>query len=279
MTAEEVVGRTDGSNGASSPNGGETFIIGGGATVSYDANALESDFRIKQGSNLIIRDGATWVQPTDATWSENRWTEMDLSRLEIDGGTFSRNGVVPGEGGGALIFGSWRGDDNFGTVNGQNDTIGRVLGETISISLTNGGRLENEGQLWFGGWEDHPVGLTVGMTIENGFVDLTGGDVEGVGDEADADLVFTYGLDSENEPKNEDYSINFIGPGSITVDSSGIIVPVKDPNDGWTGLDPVTYEELWTWGFCKRSDRAVQLKPVSMSSSPSPVHSVRTTTC
>lgn len=249
MTPDEVVGRMDGSNGAGSPNGGETFIIGGGATLSYDANAIGSDFRIKQGSNLIIHEGATWVQATDATWSENRWTEMDLSRLEIDGGTFSRTGVVPGEGGGALIFGSWRGDDNFGTVNGQNATPGRVLGQTTSISLTNGGRLENEGQLWFGGWEDHPPGLTVGMTIDGGTVDLTGGDVEGVGDEADADLVFTYGLDDMGESKNENYSINFTGPGSITVDSSGIVVPIKDPNDGWTGLDPVTYEELWDMGI------------------------------
>lgn len=244
-TLEELVGSTNGSNGAESLNGGETFIIGGGATVSYDGNTL-GDLRIKQGSNLIIQEGATLAQTTLPTWSENRWTQMDLSRLEINGGTFSRTGAAPlggpedPLGGGALIFGSWRGDDNFDTVNAP---------QTISVSISEGGSLVNEGQLWFGGWEDHPEGLTVGMTIYDGSIDLTGGDVEGVGEEADADLVFTYGRNGAGDPKNENYSLNFAGPGSLTVDRSGIIVAVKDEDNVWTGLDPITYEELWDMGI------------------------------
>ena len=56
---------------------------------------------------------------------------MDLSRLVIDGGTFRRTGSAPFEnpgdplGGGALIFGSWRGDDNFDTMGGEEAIMGR----------------------------------------------------------------------------------------------------------------------------------------------------------
>ena len=87
------------------------------------------------------------------------------------------------------------------------------------------------------------------MTIDGGTVDLTGGDVEGVGDEADADLAFFFGLNNMNESKNENYAVNFTGPGSIIVDESGIIAPVKDENEGWTDLDPVEYEALWDMGI------------------------------
>ncbi len=239
MTPSQVVGRDDGTEGS------EDNIIIGDGNVLYDANEIGSDFRMKQGNTLTIGGGASWTQLTLPTWSENRWTQMDLSELILDNGTYNRIGEVPGEGGGALIFGSWRGDDNFGVVPPP---------EEINIAISDGGGITNEGQLWFGGWEDHPPGLIVNMTINDGFLDLTGGTVPGVGDEADADWVIMYGYDENaGEPKNEQYSVNFTGPGSITVDSSGIIVPFKLDTGGgnvvWTNLDPVGYEDLWEAGI------------------------------
>ena len=50
-----------------------------------------------------------------------------------------------------------------------------------TISLTNGGRINNEGQLWFGISGTNAAsrirpGIRVVMTINNGHLDLTGGD-------------------------------------------------------------------------------------------------------
>ena len=246
MTPAEVLGSNRGAEGSE-----DNIIIGAGAEVLYDANEIQQDFRMRQGNTFTISEGASWTQLTLPDWSENRWTEMDLSELILDNGTFNRVGSVPGEGGGALLFGSWMGDDNFGVIPPPQE---------ININITNGGGINNEGQLWFGGWEDHPAGLIVNMTINNGSLDLTGGDVPGVGDEADGDLVFIFDIDedgrhSENpgDFKNEDYNINFTGPGSITVDSSGIIAPFKIDTGGgnyvWTNLEPITYEEVWEAGI------------------------------
>jgi hypothetical protein len=237
-----LIGQDNGSDGSSDKNGGTRIIIGGGAAVLYDANATDfNDFRVKQGSDLVLQDGASWTQNTTATWPENLWTEMDLSNLVLDGGTFIRTGSVPGEGGGAVLFGSWRGDDNFGNPSTPPP-------EVINISITNGGGIENEGQLWFGSWADGSEGLTITMTIDDGSLDLTGGDVPGVGDEGDADLLFSL---LDNDPV---YTVNFTGPGSITVDKSGILAPVgtTDPDTGdvtWSNLSPITYEELWDLGI------------------------------
>ena len=244
MTPVEVVGRSDGTRGSE-----DTIIIGDG-NVLYEANDVQSDFQMRQGNTLTITGGASWTQLTLPEWSENRWTEMDLSELVLDNGTFNRLGSKPGEGGGALLLGSWRGDDNFDIIPPPQE---------INIDITNGGGLMNEGQLWFGGWEDHPFGLIVNVTINDGFLDLTGGDVPGVGDEADADLVFIFDIDEDGQhspapgdPKMEDYNVNFTGPGSITVDSSGIIAPIKVEQGGvfvWTNLEPITYEDLWLEGI------------------------------
>lgn len=248
MTPDAIVGRSDGTRGSE-----DVIIIGGSSNVLYEANEVQSDFQMRQGNTLTITEGASWTQLTLADWSENRWTEMDLSELILEGGTYNRIGEVPGEGGGALLFGSWRGDDNFSIVPPP---------EEINITITNGGGIQNEGQMWFGGWEDHPAGLIVNMTINDGFLDLTGGTVPGVGDEADADWVLIFDIDENGnellgteagDPKEEDYNVNFTGPGSITVDSSGIIVPIKVDTGGgnfvWTNLDPIEYGDLWENGI------------------------------
>ena len=102
---EDVVGRNNGIESV-----GNHMIISGPGDVIYDGEA-NGDFRVLQGSDMTITDGASWTQITFETWSENRWTEMDLSNLRLDDGIFRRTGGGPPSepSGGALIFGSWKG--------------------------------------------------------------------------------------------------------------------------------------------------------------------------
>ena len=240
-------GREDGARGWAGPNGEvENIIIGSGATVTYDADSIGSDFQMLQGSTLNVVDGARWVQITDAGWAENRWTEMDLTLLNLDGGSFIRTGEVPGEGGGALIFSSWKGDDTWSSPDHPVD----LDHQEIEVRITNGGRLENEGQMWIGGWDDmRPNGTVISFIIDDGHIDLTGGNVS-MGEPADADLVIADKFWGEEDDFNKpSLSINFAGPGSITVDSAGIVYAQKDVDEVWQNLDPITYQELWDAGI------------------------------
>src|SRR5690242_8998053 len=68
QTLFDLIGKQDGSNGWGGNLGEmENFIIGSG-TVNYDANALGSDFRLKQGSTLKVTGGATWQQLSTNDW-------------------------------------------------------------------------------------------------------------------------------------------------------------------------------------------------------------------
>ncbi len=241
-----LVGKDNGTNGyGGALQEEETFLIGTGSTVTYEADVF-GDFQVKQGGNLIIRDGAVWQQLTDDSWPANNWTQMDASNLTLDNGTFRRIGSTSQERGtgGAMIFGSWRADDNF--------AVSPLSYADINISITNGGRLENDGELWFGSWDDTPAGTRITMTIDNGSVDLTGGTVP-ADDEAPAwgDLVFTSKFNPEIDPEEFllTYAINFTGPGSLTVDRAGIINAYVDDNGQWTGFDPVSYRDLWAEGI------------------------------
>ena len=132
--------------------------------------------------------------------------------------------------------------------------------EEINIEIKNGGRLENEGELWFGSWgdmpptgsDDYPMGTVIRMTINNGSVDLTGGHIPS--DEetpVSADLVFTNQFSTEIDPPEYQptFIINFAGPGTFTVDRSGIVYAFKDENLEWQGFDPITYQDLWELGI------------------------------
>ena len=140
------------------------------------------------------------------------WTEFDGDAINISGGTLSRTRSGETLSGGALILGSWRSYED----------------QKIEISLTDGGRLENHGQVWFGAWGDNAPGLEVIVTINDGAIDLTGGNsYDLVGGQqkrlvgrGNADLVFINGFE-DGAPKDENYVINFTGPGSITVDQAG----------------------------------------------------------
>jgi hypothetical protein len=274
-----------GTQGMNSTNPAATaarhIVIGGGATVEYDPKVSGSGFRFRQGSTLTIKEGATWFQdmsdfPANTSFAECR---CDPSELILDNGTFRRIGEAPGDpedpGGGNMIFGSYNDDDNL-------ERLG-TLPPRANVEIKNGGRLENTGQLWFGTDGESSVNTRVSFTINNGHMDLTGGgtpifngEMEGLGGVV-GDLAFfydhrTYAIPGSN-PKvvnpdapsgflNEEYEINFTGPGSITVDSAGIRVlrqpAPSDPMDpfltasDWTGRDvQVSYQDLWNAGILK----------------------------
>lgn len=258
-----ILGQRNGSNGiyALDPifNRARNIEIGGGAVVEYYfplANATatsSSDFRIKRGSTLTIRDGAVLVQEVDSTYTSSGWFLMDPSSLVLDGGTIRRTGEITSEydGSGVMMFGSYYARNNLAQFPPP---------VVIEVTIKNDGRIENTGSLWFGGEEDHPPDLQVGFTINDGTIDLTGGDnkphtlflLPVV-----ADLAFFYDYDEDYfsdppspGPKNEQYEINFTGNGSIVVDRAGIYVYTQDEFGVWTGGDaPVTYEYLWAEGI------------------------------
>ena len=124
-----------------------------------------------------------------------------------------------------------------------------------SPKIRNGGAIENTGQLWFGADDEHSPDTRVSFTINDGSLDLTGGTIPLSNSTlvVDADLALFYDYsEALGRPKNEEYEINFTGPGSITVDSAGINVYRQDEFSIWTGGDPVAYEEdLWNQGIRK----------------------------
>ena len=221
----------------------ESFIIdGAGSHVTFRREGT-GDFRPRQGVNMIVSNGATWEQVTEASDTENGWLEMDASSLTVDGGSFIRSGRAlshpdrPDDGGGAFIFGSWRSDDRIATYG---DPV-------INVSLDNGGLIDNDGQLWFGSYTDHHETLAVNMTIDgNSSVNLHGGEItlDNSGIAVAGDLIFTYKTPAS---RTEAYTINFAGEGSITVAASGI--KTVDRGESEFFVEDITYEGLWDEGI------------------------------
>ncbi len=251
------------------------IVIGGGTTVDYDVLTL-GGFRLRKGTTLTIKQGATWVQDITDHPDGNGWAECrcDPSDLIIDGGTFRRVGegteeTAPGSGifvnvgGGQILFASYNDDNNTPRLG--------TLPPRVNVALKNGGRIENTGQMWFGTDGESSPETRVHMTINNGHMDLTGGGIPiENGEMTDlggvvGDLAFFYDW-SENlalanplRAHNEEFVVNFTGPGSITVDEAGIRIlrqpAPTDPTDpltasDWTGRDvQVSYLDLWNAGI------------------------------
>lgn len=240
LFTNEAFGRT---NGLQIGSGEVSNIVNiTGANVSYDPNA-NGDFRFRPGDEVDgVRPPGGILNITDGTFSMNsdsdedgKWTQFDGDELNLNNATLLRTQSGTSDSGGALIFGSWRSYTN----------------QVINVNLTNGAKIDNHGQVWFGAWEDNAPGLTVNMTINDGSLDLKGAYEASLGS-GDADLVFINGFDDDNGvPKNENYSINFVGPGSITVSDAGIIIPERDSNGEYndTDFNLISYQELWNRGI------------------------------
>jgi hypothetical protein len=251
MTAQEVFGNTRISDGA------WNVTIGDGSVVTYLApgtggglrpqsvfdtvdpeKIIEGHFTIKEGAVLHH----TTAQIGDA---DGMWTQWDVDTV-LDNGTLKRDFQAGGDAqaGGIIMFGSWRSLKN----------------QHIDVQVINGGKIQNDGQLWFGADEEHAVGLGVSVIVNNGTIDLTGGAYPTSNDTnvVSADWAIFYGRQfaegngtaNDGSPKGEDYEVNFRGPGSITVDESGIWLYDQDEFGAWTAAKS-TYEDLWNRGILK----------------------------
>lgn len=230
------------------------FVIGGGAQVLYlgGPGGVDSDFRLNSSTNGggptagVIKEAAVLELRTEEA-ADGVWTEWD-GDLTLDGGSLKRTFQAGGTANtsGAHMFGSWN--------------TGELVNHEIDVALANGGRFENHGALMFGAWNESGKGLKVTLTINDGSIDLTGGDAFVLNDveEQNADLHFyfgTAGIDGDPlnppTPKNESYVINFTGPGSITVDRAGIrLHRIGVEYSTWVD-EPKTYEQLWDLGILR----------------------------
>ncbi|HEY3392831.1 MAG TPA: hypothetical protein VGK58_08995 [Lacipirellulaceae bacterium] len=262
---------------ATGGRGGLDIIIGGGAKVFHDQNDDTDDvaqggtglglgdFKPRMDLNgpgsLTVKEGATlWLDAH--TDEDGRWARMNIN-VNLDNGVFRTTRTPefcpPSEcsvSGGRVIFGY------------QNELLPNTK---IDINLTNGGRMETHGKVIFGNPDfheepdephtGHNPGIEVAMTINGGTLDLTGGnayqDFFGL---VDGELIFIYEYYGGVGPKNEKYSINFTGPGSIIVDtgifvgeqdSAGVYAPHHelDPASVPDLYTPLTYQDLWSLGI------------------------------
>ena len=231
--SQTAFGRTNGTTG-----GHNIVISGAGVDITYNR---DSDFRVQNDngfSSLTVSSGASLTLDTLLA-EDGTWTRL-VEDLTVDGGTFRR--VKTGAGvlnGGAFILGGFAGKP----------------GQEINVKVVNGGKIENDGQLWVGtAGGDDDYGIENTFTINNGTIDLTGGDSGGL-DFFDGavpglapDMLFWYGRDPEGTALGEKHIINFTGSGSITVDHSGIwIVSVEE--DASISSVHASYEDLWTRGI------------------------------
>jgi hypothetical protein len=252
-------------------NGSHAVISG--ATVNFDASA-HGDFRTQVGNGVgkvTLQNGGVLAlsSSSDPDGLFTRWG----SDLTIDGAGSkllrTKDGVNSFSGG-ALMFGAY--DQKFG--------------QEIDVVLSNGGSIDNDGELYFGrdtnATSANAAGLAVTITIDGGSMNLRGGDAisGGFGYNAALDtgpngferamnedfdlfttlpmaspsLMFIYtdrptaGNTGPAGPAGEEYAINFTGPGSITVDHAGILVVTRDESALYTAATK-TYEQLWSDGI------------------------------
>ncbi|MEM7313483.1 MAG: hypothetical protein AAF497_10060 [Planctomycetota bacterium] len=244
--AIDVFGRWDGWSAGSGEIANDVIIDNGAVTFDSD---IDGDFRFtnqmaSDGGTLTISDGASFTINTSDGDVDGQWTQFNTTALNLDGGTFRRTFGSPAEAAGIFSFGGIRGRDDM----------------DININLTNGGRIENNSPTTFGWYLSDSANRKVTMTIDDGHLDLTGGDNwdylgGAAGGAGNGDLQFHMTWDVDNDaPNNDQYAVNFTGPGSITVDRSGILVvvqtgPTEADFDFTTVTTPRSYQELWGLGI------------------------------
>jgi hypothetical protein len=272
QTADAAIG-FDGHVGG---RGGVDMIVGGGAVVEHNHNASsvpggQGDFKprmdLAPGGSLTIKEGAV-LQMDSHSDADGRWTRVGLD-ITLDNGTLRRTFSPPSGSGGKIIFG----------YHGE-----LAANQKINIKVINGGRIENSGKIIFGELDyfngqggsnnGHSDGIEVAMTINNGTLDLTGG---GYPDYpfgfVSGELVFGYEYHQDVGPRNEKYSINFTGPGTIIVDphfddnagqylggiyaikqdSTGAYAPLGGGPDFFT---PIGYDDLWNIGILQANGQS-----------------------
>jgi hypothetical protein len=242
------------------------------------------------GGSITVKEGAVLYMNTHSD-DDGRWARISLS-MTLDNGTLHREYSAPSKNAGRIMFGYSR---------------ELLKNQHIDINLINGGRIESASKMVFGNPDyfigqggsnnGHMDGIEVAMTIDNGSIDLT---LQSGQPDYDyfldfpfallpGDLLFAYeyhqagyddnGQSSPSEPghpRNEKYSINFTGPGSIKLNPHDIdpdpgftqtvggIYAVQQQSDGsyiplGGGPDlytPIGYHDLWDLGILKANGQS-----------------------
>jgi hypothetical protein len=253
LTAADAMGDNTGGLG------GYAISIGGGAIVEYDPNPGDmgglGDFKPRMTNgpgSFTIKEGAVLTMDSHSD-EDGRWMRVGMD-ITLDNGTLRRTHSGTSVSGGRIIFGY------------RNELLPN---EKININVINGGRIENDAKMVFGDpnlppAEGHNPGIEVAMTINNGTLDLTGGaDFPEFFGLADGELVFFYEYEQGGVgPKNEKYSINFTGPGTIIIDN-GIFVAEESEAGEFSALGgapdlttPITYQDLWGLGILQANGQS-----------------------
>lgn len=269
---------------------GTDMYITTGATVWYNGNrqfltgstglARFGDFRVQPDANfpgtptLNLSGGSTLNIPTTSGGDiDGIWTRWNGAELNIDNSTLHRYGDYPnGFSGGAFMLASYHGYAN----------------SSQTVHVTNGGKIINDGQLWFGVsdfalMDGNQPGIRVVMTINNGSLDLSGGDqyeLDNDGLPLRADLAFIYSHTPDGDTDHTDdelYVINFTGPGSIKVQGDVANALDGDTSTGGGGIrvarqtglldganhaiyvgrdTQASYQDLWNLGILRANNHS-----------------------
>jgi hypothetical protein len=265
---------------------GTDMYISGPVTVSYNPNnqflsgddGLDrfGDFRFSSDAafpgtpTVNLSNGAILEHKTSFGGdADGMWSRLDMGELNIDNATFRRTGDrANGFVGGAGIFSSFNEHANAVKV----------------ITLTNGGRIDNDGQWWFGvsgstAAGENPANTRAVMTINNGHLDLRGGDAYELDNDnlpLRADLAFIYDWKADADPTNDEFfAINFTGPGDITVQGDEAAPLDGDTSTGGGGIRVATntavsgpsnygsdasiqrsYQDLWNMGILRANNKS-----------------------
>jgi hypothetical protein len=239
------------------------------------------------GGLLTIKEGAVLTSDAHSDY-DGRWFRDGLS-MTLDNGTIRRTFSAPSANAGMILLGYSR---------------ELLKNQHIDINLINGGRIESASKMVFGNADyfhsqggsnnGHMDGIEVAMTIDGGAIDLTlQTDTQDYfadyGGAASMDLLFFYeyheagyndlGQPDATElghPRNEKYSINFTGPGSIKLNphdvdpdpdfqqivggiqvaqqqSSGAIISL---GGGPNLYSVMSYQDLWNLGILKANGQS-----------------------
>ena len=209
------------------------ITIGGSDSVVFDKtvpSGTSGDFRLHErtpgnSASLTVQNGAVFELQSSVHF-EGTWTEFDSGPVNVTGAgsVLKRTYHGAASTAGALVLGSWRSYD----------------GQEIELNVEDGGRLENNGQIWFGSLGENGSGIEVVVNIDGGHIDNTNGSVLIGGHSGiSGEIKFNYGFN-----KDESYAINFGHSGSITVDAAGIRIQEETAPGVYSSI-AATYEELW----------------------------------
>jgi hypothetical protein len=245
---------------------------------------------ITPGGSLTIKEGAI-LNMDSHTDDDGRWARINLN-FTLDNGTLHRTYSAPSHNAGKIMFGNFR---------------ELLKNQHMDVKLLNGGRIESASKMIFGEVDyfigqggsnnGHMDGIEVAMTIDGGSIDLT---LQSGQPDYDyyldypfglipGDMIFGYeyhqaGYNDQGQvdgselghPRNEKYSINFTGPGSITLNphdidpdpnfaqyvggiyavqqqSDGSYLPLGGSPDLYT---PIGYQELWDLGILQANGQS-----------------------